>query len=370
MPLRRPLWEEEILPARMVNYQPVWLDALLHSTPLLWFGSGKEAVAFALEPEMEIYTAPHDKDRESAKLLFPDARGRFDFFDIATHAALGTEEATKRLWELTWRSAITNDSMETLRKGILNGFGATGFNTEGHGARSPVRRAAMHRWAAHRPLQGSWRILDIFPMEQDGIGRQELAKERARILFDRYGILFRELLENETEPMRWRRLFPVLRLMELSGEILSGYFFEGIPGVQFISFEAFRFLRDGLDEDGIYWMNAKDPASLCGIGLEGLKGKLPRRVPSNHLVFHGKRLVLESMKNGRELRIHIPPDHPRFHESLGMFKILLSRGFNPVKGIVIETINGVAAELSEYRDALRQFGFISGYNKLELRRKY
>ena len=364
------LWEEEILPARMVNYQPAWLDALLHSTPLLWFGSGREAVAFALEPEMEIFTASHERDMEKAKLLFPDARGRYDLFNIATHAALSTEEATRRLWELTWRSAITNDSMETLRKGILNVFGAAGFDREGRSARGSVRSSAMNRWAASRPIQGSWRILGPSPMETDAIGGQELAKERARILFDRYGILFRELLENETEPMRWRRLFPVLRLMELSGEILSGYFFEGIPGVQFISFEAFRFLRDGLDEEGIYWMNAKDPASLCGIGLEGLKGKLPRRVPSNHLVFLGRRVVLESMKNGRELRIHIPPDHPRFHESLGMFKILLSRGFNPVKGIVIETINGVAAELSEYRDALREFGFISGYNRLELRRRY
>lgn len=364
------LWEEEILPARMLNYQPAWLDSLLHSTPLLWFGSGREAVGFALEPEMEIFTAPHGKDIERAKLLFPDARGRYDLFHIAAHADLGTEEATRRLWELTWRSIITNDSMETLRKGILNGFGAAGFDREGHGARGPVGRAAMHRWAASRPIHGSWRILDVSPIEPDGIGGQELAKERARVLFDRYGILFRELLDNETEPMRWRRLFPVLRLMELSGEIMSGYFFEGIPGVQFISFDAFRFLRDGLDEEKIYWMNAKDPTSLCGIGLEGLKGKLPRRVPSNHLVFHGRRVVLESMKNGRELRIHIPPDHPRFHESLGMFKILLSRGFNPVKGIVIERINGAAAELSEYRDALREFGFVSAYDGLELRRRY
>jgi len=162
----------------------------------------------------------------------------------------------------------------------------------------------------------------------------------------------------------------VLRLMELSGEIMSGYFFEGIPGVQFISAEAFRFLREGLDQERIYWMNAKDPASLCGIGLESLKGKLPRRVPSNHLVFQGMRVVIESMKNGRELRIHIPADHPRFHESLGMFKTLLSRGFNPEKGIVVERINGVTAGRSEYCDAMREFGFISAYNGLELRRRY
>jgi len=364
------LWEEEILPSRMENYHPSLLDALLHSTPLLWFGAGEKAVAFALEPELGLFATPREKETEKTKRLFPDVRGRYGLFDIATHAALTTEQATRQLWELTWKSVIANDSMETLRKGILNGFEASGADRDGHVSRGVVRRGAMNRWAASRPVQGSWRVLDVPALEPDGIDAQELARERARILFDRYGILFRELLDNEAEPMRWNRLFPILRLMELSGEILSGYFFEGIPGVQFISLEAFRFLREGLDEDVIWWMNAKDPASLCGIGVEGLKGKLPRRVPSNHLVFHGKRVALESMRNGRELHIRIPADHPRFQETLGMFKVLLSRGFNPAKGIVVEKINGVAAERSEYRDALREFGFISGYRGLELRRRY
>ena len=319
---------------------------------------------------MEIFISPHDKDRARAGTLFPDTRGKYDLFDIASHTSLTTEEITGRLWELTWKSTVTNDSMETLRKGILNGFQAAGLDNSGPGGRKHAARSAIHRWAASRPIQGNWRILNVRTVEPDGISRQELARERARMLFDRYGIVFRELLENETELLRWRRLFPVLRLMELSGEIMSGYFFEGIPGVQFISPEAFRFLRDGLDLERIYWMNAKDPASLCGIGLEALKGKLPRRVPSNHLIFLGIRVVIESMKNGRELRIHIPADHPRFNESLEIFKILLSRGFNPKKVIVVEKINGVTAVHSEYRDVLREYGFISGYSGLELRRRF
>jgi ATP-dependent Lhr-like helicase len=364
------LWEEEILPARMANYQPAWLDALMNSSPLLWYGSGKEAAAFALEMELDIFVSPHEKERDRAASLFPDPRGRYDLFSIASHATLTSEETTARLWELTWKSAVTNDSTETLRKGILNGFQPAALESTGQGGRNLGRRSAMQRWAASRPVSGNWRLLDVTTPMPDGIERQELSRERARMLFDRYGILFRELLENEAETLRWRRLFPVLRLMELSGEILSGYFFEGIPGVQFISFEAFRLLRDGLDEERIYWMNAKDPASLCGIGLEGLKGRLPRRIPSNHLVFQGRRVVLESIRNGRELRIHIPPDHPRLHECLGMFKVLLSRGFNPEKGIVVEKINGVTAGRSSYCDALREFGFISGYSGLELRKRY
>jgi hypothetical protein len=81
-------------------------------------------------------------------------------------------------------------------------------------------------------------------------------------------------------------------------------------------------------------------------------------------------VVIESMKNGRELCIHIPPDHPRLHDGLELFKVLLARGFNPQKGIVVEKINGAAASRSEYRNALLEFGFSSGYNGLELRRRY
>lgn len=96
-----PLWEEEILPARMESYHPSWLDSLLHSTPLIWYGAGRETIAFALETELEMFTVPREKERERAKGLFPDARGRYGLFDIASHAGLSTEESARRLWELT-----------------------------------------------------------------------------------------------------------------------------------------------------------------------------------------------------------------------------------------------------------------------------
>ena len=86
-------------------------------------------------------------------------------------------------------------------------------------------------------------------MEKDSIDDAELVKDRVRQLFRRYGILFRELLANELPLLQWAKIFKALRLMELSGEILSGYFFEGIPGVQFISHEAFRFLNEPLPEE-------------------------------------------------------------------------------------------------------------------------
>ncbi len=207
-------------------------------------------------------------------------------------------------------------------------------------------------------------------MDKDSIDDMELVKDRVRQLFKRYGILFRELLANELPLLQWAKTFKALRLMELSGEILSGYFFEGIPGVQFISHEAFRFLNEPLPEESIYWLNAGDPASLCGIRLEALKGSLPSRIPSTHMVYHGKRPVLISRRNGSILEFLVSPDDPHIPEYLSFFKVLLTREFQPEKMILVETINEKPALESEYSRPLRDFGFTGYYKGLELVRKY
>jgi ATP-dependent helicase Lhr and Lhr-like helicase len=190
------------------------------------------------------------------------------------------------------------------------------------------------------------------------------------VLLDRYGILFRELLLRELPALQWRRLFRTLRIMELSGELLSGNFFDGIAGLQFMSPEAYRQLAAGLPRDAVYWVNAADPASLCGTGLEGLPDRLPARLPSTHLVYHGVHLVLVSKRYGEDLEIQAPPDDPQFPEYLSFFRVLLAREFNPAKRIFVERINGGPAAKSAYAETLKAFGFQESYKGLELWRRY
>jgi len=146
-------------------------------------------------------------------------------------------------------------------------------------------------------------------VEQHGpcLETEERKKDRARLLLDRYGILFRELLQRELAPFRWAGVFRSLRIMELSGEVMAGIFFHGIPGPQFISHQAFRNLQHKLPEDAVYWMNATDPASLCGIQLDSIRGSLPPRLSGTHLVYRGTKLVFISRRNGRELTFNVPP---------------------------------------------------------------
>jgi ATP-dependent Lhr-like helicase len=191
-----------------------------------------------------------------------------------------------------------------------------------------------------------------------------------RLLFDRYGIIFRELLLRELPEFSWKVLFRSLRLMELSGEILSGYFFKGLPGPQFISRKAFQMLISLKPENDIYWINAMDPVSMCGIQLDYFRGKLPKRLPGNHIVYKGTEPIMFSESNGKILTIMLPPDDPNLKSCFSALKFMLEREFNPLTKITVETINGESAVKSPYAEVLKGvFDVQVDYKKLILYRK-
>jgi ATP-dependent Lhr-like helicase len=66
-------------------------------------------------------------------------------------------------------------------------------------------------------------------------------------LLARYGVLFRELATLESPALRWSEVFRALRIMELSGEIVAGHFFEGLSGPQFLTPAALRLLRQSAE---------------------------------------------------------------------------------------------------------------------------
>ena len=370
-------WEKQFLPARLSPYYGAWLDSPIRSGPLLWFGCGHRKVSLAFSDDLELFldhgrrdsgskTAAARAGADEITRLLPREIGRYTFLDILHHSKMDSRALTGKLWDLVWQGRISNDAFATLRQGIVTDFAP--FPIKGEGTRPS--RSAYNRWASTRPLSGNWFALDLEGIEKDPIAEAELVKDRVRQLFKRYGLLFRELVAGELPLLQWARVFKALRLMELSGEILSGHFFEGIPGLQFISPEAFRFLNEPRSEEPVYWLNAADPASLCGIKLEAWKGLLPSRIPSTHLVYRGTRLVVISRRNGGSLEILAPPLDPRLPDYLAFFRVLLTREFSPEKIILVETINGQSALGSEYAGPLKEFGFSRGYKGLELVKKY
>lgn len=360
-------WEKYILPARLDPYYGAWLDNLMQESDLIWMGCGKKKICFTFLEDVELFNEQSSRPAEAEiGELMPRKMGRYNFLDIMQYANKDSETVSRQLWELAWKGRLSNDSFSTVRRGILTDFSPLSLDKE----RGRSARSAYNRWARTRPMTGNWFSIEQQDLDKDIIDEMELVKDRVRQLFKRYGIVFREMLTNELPPLQWGRVFKALRLMELSGEILSGHFFEGIPGLQFISHEAFRVLNDELPEESVYWINAADPASFCGLKIDALKGRLPSRLPSTYLVYHGCRLVVISRRNGGSLKIMAPSNDPRLEEYFGFFKILLARDFDPEKIILVETINDKPALDSEYAPALQRFGFRRYHKGLELVKRY
>jgi ATP-dependent helicase Lhr and Lhr-like helicase len=365
LPVSARLWESEILPARLGAYSTAWMDALMQATDLRWIGSGREKIALCFESDLDMLgrdarSEPTDDEESPAaapdpRELFPDARGRYDFATLMQRTGLTGRALSDRLWDAAWDGRVTNDTFLALRRGLANRFRvpdaapASDNSRRRHGGRGGFRR-----WKGAAPLTGNWYVLPEAIKEDDLLEAEERRKDRARLLLDRYGVLFRELLQREAPAFRWGEVFRALRLMELSGEVLSGVFFEDVPGPQFASRKALRALRSVKESERIWWICAADPASVCGLGLEALRAGLPRRLAGTHLVYRGAELMVISRRSGGALTILVAPDDPRLPEYLRFLEVALSRPFEPVRRIAIETINDSPAAQSEYLPALRE----------------
>ena len=355
-PAKASLWETELLPARLSPYWPEWLDRILQEGELRWLGAGQEKVGFCFQAELDLL-GPEAGDRaagSSVDDLFPDPQGRYDFSTLLKTSGLSSTKLADRLWSALWEGEVANDSFLALRRGIETGFKVPLEPARPKAARGRrPGRAGFGRWKTALPLAGAWFRLPHPAPPEDLIEAEERNKDRIRILLDRYGLLFRELLKKEALPFRWPALFRTLRLMELSGEVLAGFFFEGIPGLQFISHKAFRVLQRKLPERAVFWLSAADPASLCGLGLEPFKDRLPRRLDTNHLVFRGPEPVLISERRGAALTFLVGPKDPEIQSFLSPLHHLLQRRIQPLRQIKVETINGQPAASSPYLDILR-----------------
>ena len=92
-------WEEFILPARISPYYPAWLDSLMQSSDLTWFGGGKEKLGFAFHSDLDLFKAAKTGKKEPVTDLFPDKRGRYGLLELSRHCAWDARETARKLWE-------------------------------------------------------------------------------------------------------------------------------------------------------------------------------------------------------------------------------------------------------------------------------
>jgi ATP-dependent Lhr-like helicase len=340
------------------------LDDLVRDTDLIWLGTGREKIAFCFRADLALVGkgASRRSGKGEAERLLPDPLAVYRFWDLQRATGLPSAELAEKLWRLAWDGTATTDDFRTVRLGV-----AARFRAQDAGREPIGRRLSFDRWNRGRPSGAGWHRLEA-PQPADELEEAEIEEAGIALLLDRYGVLFRELLEREMPPLRWSRVFRGLRLLELAGRVVSGRFFEGVPGPQFAAPEAVARIRAGLASGiaRVYWMNAMDPASPCGLALDDLKGRYPRRTPSNRLVFKGNSLVITVERGGSELTFHLPPEATS-PEMLAPLREPLEREVAPAGRLRVLRVNGVSASRSPYAKPMVRFGFLVEGEVLTLR---
>jgi ATP-dependent Lhr-like helicase len=303
------VWEQALLPARVEDYRREWLDELglageVVFTPFERHRSGRVGVALRenLGWLREAVAAPADVD-ERAKLVLRhlEVRGASFAQDVARAAGVDASQALAMLWELFWAGLVTPDTFGAI-------VAAAGARPGRPPASPQAPPAGQHRRPRHRRGQprglvpparvlGRWSAI----AEDEPIGPDERDEARARLLLARFGVVARELAGGD-----WARLRHALLRLEYAGDVVRGYFVEGLSGEQYALEDALAGLarRPERAEPHVA-VNALDPANVWGpvFALSRPDGTrlTSARIPQTWVVMRGGRPVVLAEGQGRDL---------------------------------------------------------------------
>src|SRR5215208_5222000 len=299
-------WEGELLPARMVEYDPTWLDALCLSGEVVWArltplyrsatiesgersrGSGpvrNTPIAllrrknFALWSSVFPQPAPMTTSEFSTTTQlvyeFLTSRGASFFTDIVENTKLLRSQVEEALADLVANGIVVSDSFAGLRALLTPGSRKT---------QAAARR--KHRQPVYDMVSaGRWAILQRNTLNQSSID-PALIEEVAWVLLKRYGVVFKRLLEREGMALPWRVLLRVYHRLEARGDIRGGRFVGGISGEQFALPDAIgmlRSIRRAGAQDSLISVSAADPLNLVGIIIPG--SRITAHT-SNRILYH------------------------------------------------------------------------------------
>ena len=322
-------WESAVLPARVADYDPEWLDRLCFSGRVGWgrLSTPQNSSARASAPlrtsPIALYLRENLTDwltltrSNSATELSVNSQAVFEtlqssgalfFSELVRCSGLLPSQVEEALSQLAALGLVTSDSFDGLRALLVPSNKRPTFGRNIAKRRRRINLASIEfagRWSL-LPRSGA---LPAAMGTPDGAGPRETAMEKlARMLLRRYGVVFRRLLERESFPVTWYELGRIYRRCEARGQIRGGYFVGGVSGEQFALPEAvglLRSIRKSSSNGELITLSAADPLNLQGILTPGT------RIPAftaNRLLFRDGLPVaaLES----REIRTLSDEDIP------------------------------------------------------------
>ncbi|MFO0864783.1 MAG: hypothetical protein U0744_09045 [Gemmataceae bacterium] len=268
------LWESVILPHRIGDYQPRWIDELLAGGEWLWHGQRRRSWAGRCRLPCARLNSGTSPPR-----IADDGMPRPESLDAVRHEASSNAEAAQFVTDLASHRTLRLRSSAPTRCGVWSAFRwrrtttSTSFAEASNVEAEPASRVGLR---SLRDLllacvlqlgpKGRWSL--SFP----GLGPTLRNAARGRpMLLDRYGIACRDLALLDAHAAMEKILYEVLSRLELSDEVRKrGYFVEGLSGAQFALPEASRMLQELASPSQAaappVLVHSLDPANLFGSG--------------------------------------------------------------------------------------------------------
>ncbi len=386
-------WENQILPARVADYTPALLDALLATGTVVWAGHARlgeddglvslhvQAMAGETLPPLSgfeptpmqaaVLDVLSDGGAFFARQLAVAVQARLEASGGQTTDAETLHDA---LWELAWAGWVTTDLWTPLRH--LSGPRMV--------RPKAVTSARQGRWARGRammdPLGAASAVADAHPLNAATVaGRWSLlqrpgssdtvrAVALAEGLLERHGIVTRGAAIAEGIAGGFPALVQVYRGMEDAGRVLRGRFVEGMGGAQFAERGLVDALREVAEDQqqrdhGVsVGLSAVDPANPFGPVLPWPAHRAalrPVRRAGAMVVIVGGRLRLYLAQGGRQLLTWFDADAPgqegMLAASAQALAIALRRGRR--LSFTLELIDDAPVKRDALSDALRAAGF-------------
>ncbi|MET4582849.1 ATP-dependent Lhr-like helicase [Conyzicola nivalis] len=373
-------WETLVLPARLRNYSPAWLDELTLTGEVVWSGRGSlpgsdgwVSLHLAENAPLTLADPSGDETTELQRSILASLAGGGAFFFRQLSGAVGSmddKEMTTALWDLVWAGLVTNDTFSPLRS-YLGGKAAP--------KRAPSRaRAYRGRSRPSLPSQsgppsvgGRWSLLPL--AEGDTTIR---AKSMAEMLLERHGVVTRGAVVSEGIRGGFSLAYKVLSGFEEIGRARRGYFVESLGAAQFATGATVDRLRAFSRDEATnappaaLTLAATDPANPYGAALpwpaadpDEPRGHRPGRKAGSLVVLVDGELALYVERGGKTVLTFGQSDEALAAASVSLAAIVRT-GLGKLR---IEQVDGVSITGTPLGTALSDAGFSATPRGLSLR---
>ncbi|HUL06787.1 MAG TPA: DEAD/DEAH box helicase [Candidatus Acidoferrum sp.] len=281
-------WETEILPARLEEYEPAWLDDQCLSGRIAWARlrprlarpNGERGITPVRTTPITLLARRHGPLWAALSPLpdgvQPNGRAQAVVNCIRQHGASFFDELVEGTGLL--RNQVEEALAELVALGLVNSdsFGGLRALLVPSDRRRPIAIGRRRRRTVTFGMEdaGRWALARRGTAPPAGSRPNPEAVEHvARKLLHRYGVVFWRLLEREADWLPpWRELLRVYRRLEARGEIRGGRFVAGFAGEQFALPDAVGALREARrkpETGALVSLSGADPLNLVGILTPG-----------------------------------------------------------------------------------------------------